>query len=369
MQEKINEAGRRGGNILPDILDFYRGKRVFLTGHTGFKGSWLCKILTMAGAEVTGYALDPPTDPSLFEIAGLAGSMCSVVGDISDYDKLKAAFDKARPEIVLHLAAQPIVRDSYKDPVYTYRTNVMGTVNILECVRNSSCVKSFLNVTTDKVYKNKEWEWGYRENEELDGYDPYSNSKSCSELVTHSYKNSFFTDGTAAISTARAGNVIGGGDFANDRIIPDCVRSAQKGESIIVRNPYSTRPYQHVLEPLFAYLMIAQRQYEDIRYAGYYNVGPDDADCFQTGALVDLFVKHWGGGISWENRFDGGPHEANFLKLDCSKLKNTFGWSPRWNLDTAVEKTVEWTKVWLSGEDVNACMERQIREFLSKERD
>lgn len=346
-------------------LQFYKGKKVFVTGHTGFKGAWLCKILSRAGAVVTGYSLTPPTTPSLFEIAGIAQDIHSVIGDIRDYDSLKKAFDEAQPEIVLHLAAQPIVRDSYKDPVYTYETNVMGTVNILECVRNSGCAKSFLNVTTDKVYLNKEWPWGYRENEELDGYDPYSNSKSCSELVTHSYKNSFFADGAVAISTARAGNVIGGGDFANDRIIPDCIRAAQKHEDIVVRNPYSTRPYQHVLEPLYAYLMIAARQYEDGNYAGYYNVGPDDRDCFQTGALVDLFVKHWGEGMKWINRHDGGPHEANFLKLDCSKLKVTFGWKPRWDLDRAIEKVTQWSKCWLAGGDIRACMDRQIDEFFS----
>lgn len=248
-------------------MSFYKGKKVFVTGHTGFKGSWLCKMLANVGAEVTGYSLNSPTNPSLFEIAGIEQDIHSVIGDIRDLKALKVAFDEAQPEIVLHLAAQPIVRDSYKDPVYTYETNVIGTVNILECVRNSSCVKSFLNVTTDKVYLNKEWAWGYRENEELDGYDPYSNSKSCSELVTHSYKNSFFSDGTIAISTARAGNVIGGGDFANDRIIPDCIRAAIKKEDIIVRNPFSTRPYQHVLEPLYAYLMIAAMQYENEKYA------------------------------------------------------------------------------------------------------
>lgn len=219
-------------------LSFYRGKRVFVTGHTGFKGSWLCRMLVNAGAEVTGYSLNPPTTPSLFEIAVIEKDIHSVIGDIRDYKKLFAAVAEAKPEIVLHLAAQPIVRDSYKDPAYTYETNVMGTVNILECVRNSDTVRSFLNVTTDKVYLNKEWAWGYRENEELDGYDPYSNSKSCSELVTHSYKNSFFADGKVAISTARAGNVIGGGDFANDRIIPDCIRAAEKKEDIIVRNPF-----------------------------------------------------------------------------------------------------------------------------------
>ena len=346
-------------------MNFYRGKKVFVTGHTGFKGSWLCKMLANAGAEVTGYSLTPPTSPSLFEIAGIENDIHSVIGDIRDLKALKAAFDESQPEIVLHLAAQPIVRDSYKDPVYTYETNVMGTVNILECVRQSDCVKSLLNVTTDKVYLNKEWAWGYRENEELDGYDPYSNSKSCSELVTHSYKNSFFADGKVAISTARAGNVIGGGDFANDRIIPDCIRAAIKKEDIVVRNPFSTRPYQHVLEPLYAYLMIAARQYEDGSFAGYYNVGPDDVDCFQTGALVDLFVSKWGEGMKWINRYDGGPHEANFLKLDCSKLKATFGWKPRWNLDTAIEMVVEWSKCWVSGGDIRACMDREIDVFLN----
>lgn len=346
-------------------LSFYKDKRVFVTGHTGFKGSWLCKILSDAGAIITGYSLAPLTNPSLFEIAELENDVTNVIGDISDLLSLKKAFDEAQPEIVFHLAAQPIVRDSYKDPVYTYQTNVMGTINILECVRQSDCVKSLLNVTTDKVYLNREWEWGYREDEMLDGFDPYSNSKSCSELVTHSYKNSFFADSRVAISTARAGNVIGGGDFSVDRIIPDCVRAAMKHENIIVRNPYSTRPYQHVLEPLFAYLMIAAKQYENQAYAGWYNVGPDDCDCFETGALVDLFVKHWGEGLKWLNRHDGGPHEASFLKLDCSKLKSRFGWKPRWNLDTAVEKTVEWTKCWLSGDDVRACMGKQIEEYLT----
>lgn len=343
---------------------FYQGKKVFVTGHTGFKGAWLCKILTNLGAKVTGYALQPPTNPNLFTIAGIENDMDSVIGDIRDIKSLKNVFDATQPEIVFHLAAQPIVRDSYKEPAYTYETNVMGTVNILECVRHNSCVKSFLNVTTDKVYKNREWVWGYRENEELDGFDPYSNSKSCSELVTHSYKNSFFADGRVAISTARAGNVIGGGDFAHDRIIPDCVRAAIRGEDIIVRNPYSTRPYQHVLEPLYAYLMIAAKQYENLSYAGYYNVGPDDRDCFETSALVDMFVKKWGGSLKWVNQSDGGPHEANFLKLDCSKLKNKFGWAPHWNLEQALDKVVEWSKCWIQKDDIRDCMDREISEFF-----
>lgn len=345
-------------------ISFYKGKRVFVTGHTGFKGSWLCKLLSNVGANVSGYSLESPTNPSLFKIAGIAQDVYSVIGDIRDYKALKEAFDAVQPEIVLHLAAQPIVRDSYKNPVYTYETNVMGTVNILECIRNSTCVKSFVNVTTDKVYQNKEWSWGYRENEELDGFDPYSNSKSCSELVTHSYKNSFFYDRDVAISTARAGNVIGGGDFANDRIIPDCIRAAINNKDIVVRNPFSTRPYQHVLEPLYAYLMIAAMQYQNKKYADCYNVGPDDVDCFQTGALVDLFVSKWGNGISWVNRYDGGPHEANFLKLDCSKLKSTFEWRPHWNLDTAIDMVVDWSKCWIEGKDIRACMDSQIEAFL-----
>lgn len=346
------------------MLEFYKNKRVLVTGHTGFKGSWLCKILAEAGAVVTGFSLEPPTEPNLFTISHVEDDIESVIGDIRDRKKLMEVFEKTQPEIVFHLAAQPIVRDSYKDPVYTYETNVMGTVNICECVRLNPCVKSFLNITTDKVYENKEWEWGYRENEPLDGYDPYSNSKSCSELVTHSYINSFYNDMDVAVSTARAGNVIGGGDFANDRIIPDCVRAAQKGENIIVRNPYSTRPYQHVLEPLAMYLMIAEKQYEDKKYAGFYNVGPDDCDCVTTGELVDLFCYKWGEGLSWINKHDGGPHEASFLKLDCSKIKKTFGWRPVWHIDEAIEKTVEWTKVWLNNDDVCAEMKRQIKMFF-----
>ena len=359
-------VGRAGEDSLSD-LSFYDGKRVFVTGHTGFKGAWLCKMLQDAGAQVTGFALDPPTDPSLFEIAGIADGMHSVIGDVRDLDALEAAFDAAQPEIVLHLAAQPLVRESYRDPRGTYETNVMGTVDILECVRRSSTAKSFLNVTTDKVYRNNEWEWGYRETDFLDGFDPYSNSKSCSELVTHSYKNSFFADGRTSISTARAGNVIGGGDFAAERIIPDSVRAAASSQPIIVRNPYSVRPYQHVLEPLFAYLMIARCQYEDASFAGFYNVGPDDCDCVPTGRLVDLFCEAWGDGLTWENHHDGGPHEAGFLKLDCSRLKNTFGWHPRWGIDQAVARTVEWTRTWIDGGDVSACMHDQIAAWCSGE--
>lgn len=352
-----------GGLNVFDV-NFYRGKRVFVTGHTGFKGTWLCKMLVNMGAEVTGFSRGSKKDYSLFEISGIEKNIHSIYGDIRDYSALEKAILEAKPEIVFHLAAQPIVRDSYKCPVTTYETNVMGTVNVLECIRQNPCVKSFLNVTTDKVYFNKEWEWGYRENEELNGYDPYSNSKSCSELVTHSYKRSFFSNNFTAISTARAGNVIGGGDFAVDRIIPDCVQAVMRHEDIIVRNPYSIRPYQHVLEPLYAYLMIAAKQYEDGKYAGFYNVGPDEQDCFETKDLVDLFIKYWGGDTKWVDSYDGGPHEANYLKLDCAKLKMTFGWRPRWGVERAIEKVVEWTKCWLENGDICNCMDNQINEFL-----
>lgn len=348
-------------------LEFYRGKRVFLTGHTGFKGTWMSRVLIDAGAVVTGYSLEPPTEPNVFKLSGVEPQMTSVIGDVRDAAHLKQAFEAAQPEIVLHLAAQPIVRTSYKEPAYTYETNVMGTVNLLECVRTSQApVKSVVNVTTDKVYLNNEWSWGYRENEPLDGFDPYSNSKSCSELVTHSYKSSFFSGENApAISTARAGNVIGGGDFAADRIIPDCVRAVSENKEIVVRNPYSTRPYQHVLEPVMAYLMIAQRQYENSDLADWYNVGPDDCDCVTTGELVNLFCKTWGNGASWVNRAEqNAPHEANFLKLDCSKLKSTFGWQPRWHIEDAIQKTAEWTQAWLNHQNIPQEMAREIKEFV-----
>lgn len=362
------------------LNSFYKNKKILLTGHTGFKGSWMCAVLKELGADVTGYALEPPTAPSLFKLCHIVDGMHSIMGDVRDLEHLQQVFEQVQPEIVIHMAAQPIVRESYRNPVDTYEINVMGTVNVLECIRRTESVKSFVNVTTDKVYKNREWEWGYRENEELNGYDPYSNSKSCSELVTDSFRNSFFRDRETAISTARAGNVIGGGDFAVDRIIPDCIRAVSEGRPVIVRNPYSTRPYQHVLEPVMVYLMIAAMQYEDSRYAGGYNVGPDDADCYTTGELVDLFCRKWqqetGQEVSWINQYDGGPHEANFLKLDCSKLKSVFGWKPVWNVETAMEKIAEWSSCYLqsrcNGNDkdkavetaVSECMERQIREFL-----
>ena len=344
-------------------LSFYNKKRVFITGHTGFKGTWLCKILSSLGAQITGYALEPPTNPNLFAVSGVSTEINSIIGDIRDYEKLKKAFDNFRPEIVFHLAAQPIVREGYRNPRSTYEINVMGTVNILECIRNSTYVRSFLNVTTDKVYKNKEWVWGYRETEPLDGFDPYSNSKSCSELVTHSYQSSYFTERSTAISTARAGNVIGGGDFAKDRIIPDCVKAAVNQKAIIVRNPYSVRPYQHVLEPLFAYLLIAQCQSINKKCENCFNVGPDESDYVTTGKLADLFCRSWGNGLTWVDKSDGGPHEASMLKLDCSLIKSVLNWKPCWNIEKAVQKTVEWTKAYLNGEDISECMAKQISEY------
>ena len=353
-------------------ISFYKDKTVLITGHTGFKGSWMCKVLVNAGAKVIGYALEAPTNPSLFELCGVEKQMVSIPGDVRDFEHLYRVFKEYRPQIVIHMAAQPLVRESYKNPRYTYEVNVMGTVNVLECIRLTDCVKSFVNVTTDKVYLNREWNWGYRENEELNGYDPYSNSKSCSELVTSSYVNSFFADSEVAVTTARAGNVIGGGDFATDRIIPDCIRAVENGQDIIVRNPYSTRPYQHVLEPVMAYLMIAMEQYKDRMLAGNYNVGPDEENCLTTGELVTLFCKHWNAQadgkkyhkISWINRHDGGPHEANFLKLDCTKLKVTFGWKPRWDMKTTMDKIVEWTIRYFNHEDISCCMDEQIKDYL-----
>lgn len=353
-------------------LDFYRGKRVFVTGHTGFKGTWLCQMLAGAGAEVTGYSLEPPTQPSLFALAGLERRLVHVKGDVRDFDHLRRAMETAKPDIVIHLAAQPIVRDGYRSPRYTYETNVMGTVNLMECIRilaeRGQAPRSVLNVTTDKVYQNNEWCWGYREDEPLDGFDPYSNSKSCSELVTHCYINSFLGKAGVAVSTARAGNVIGGGDFANDRIIPDCVRAMAGGKIIGVRNPHSTRPYQHVLEPLAAYLMIVQKQYEDRSLAGYYNVGPDECDCVTNGELVGLFCKHWGAEARWENQSDvNAPREASFLKLDCSRLKSVLGWRPRWHIETCVELTCRFEKLRMAGGDVAAEMDSEIELFMRTE--
>ena len=347
------------------MLRFYKNKRIFITGHTGFKGTWLCRILLQAGAEVTGYAEGCQT---LFAQTETAKDICSITGDVRNREALVKAVQAAKPDIVFHLAAQPLVRLSYREPAATYETNVMGTVNILEAVCLASSVKSFVNITTDKVYENREWHWGYRENESLCGHDPYSSSKSCSELVTYSYRNSFFYNGNAAaISTARSGNVIGGGDYAQDRIIPDCIRVASgtynAGEEIVVRNPHSIRPYQHVLECLFGYLLLAEKQYHNKTIEGAYNFGPDEESCLTTGKLVELFCAAWGSGVAWRIQGDGGPHEASFLKLDSSKSKNVLGWKPHWDIKTAVEKTVEFAKV-RTGNEQQACVDKQIQEYF-----
>lgn len=348
-------------------FEYYQGKTVLITGHTGFKGSWLSVMLQMAGANVIGYALRPTQSQSLFRMSGIENQMCSIEGDIRELQHLKEVFDKFHPEIVFHLAAQPIVRESYENPVYTYETNIMGTVNLLECVRTTPGVRSVLNVTTDKVYKNNEWDWGYREIDTLDGYDPYSNSKSCSELITNSYKKSFLNERGVAVSTARAGNVIGGGDFARDRIIPDCVHAAMDKKEILIRNPYAIRPFQHVLEALNAYLLIAEQQAKNIKKQGCYNVGPEESDCITVGQLAEIFCEIWKDDISWKCVGERGPHEASFLKLDCSLIKNKLGWKPRWNIYNAVEKTIEWTRIYDKQGDIRSCMENQIREFMTKE--
>lgn len=350
-------------------LSGYKRKKVLVTGHTGFKGSWMCQALVGAGAEVMGYALEPPTKPSLFEILKLAEHMDSCKGDVRDYEKLLGVMKDFRPEFVIHMAAQPIVRESYKNPVYTYETNVMGTVNILEAVRNTDSVRSFVNVTTDKVYLNKEWEWGYRENEELNGYDPYSNSKSCSELVTGSYRRSFFEGSNVAISTVRAGNVIGGGDFAVDRIIPDCVKAAEAEQEIIIRNPFSIRPYQHVLEPVMAYLMIAMKQSQNKSLEGAYNVGPQEENCITTGKMADLFCRQWENisnkPVKWKEQGDGGPHEARLLKLDCAKIKDVLGWRPVWEIEETIEAVVEWYYRFHNKEDMRSCTDEQIGRYCN----
>lgn len=348
-------------------LDFYKGKTVLVTGHTGFKGTWMCKVLLMLGAKVIGYALEAPTKPSIFEISGVDKEMVSIIGDIRDAEKVLDVVKTYQPEIVIHMAAQPIVLESYKNPVYTYETNVMGTVNICEAIRLTGCVKSFVNVTTDKVYRNNEWEWGYREDDYLDGYDPYSNSKSCSELVTASYNRSFLKEKGIAVSTCRAGNVIGGGDFAPNRIIPDCVRAVEEKKEIEVRNPYSIRPYQHVLEPVMMYLCLAAMQYKNPQLGNNYNIGPEDRDCVITGVLVDMFCKSWGKDASWRDTSKPGqPHEANFLKLDSSRVRMTLGWKPVWNIEDAIRAVVEWSRAYLDGAETITIMEKQIKEYIEK---
>lgn len=347
------------------MLEFYKNKKVFITGHTGFKGSWLSEILIMAGAKVCGFSQLPDTEPALFDILNINNKMISIIGDIRNLNEIQKAIEKFKPDIVFHLAAQPIVRESYKNPVYTFQTNVMGTVNLLEAIRCCESVRSVVNITTDKVYENNEWEWSYRENERLNGFDPYSNSKSCSELVTSSYKKSFFySEINVSISTARAGNVIGGGDFSIDRIVPDCVRAAIKGEDIVLRNPNSIRPYQHVFEALSAYLLIAERQYDNKSLEGCYNIGPSEEGCITTGKIAEIFCEAWGN-LKWISKSEiNSIHEANFLKLDCSKIKNTIGWYSKMNIEEAINLNVAWAKAYYNGENIQMVSEKQISAYF-----
>lgn len=354
------------GRYGSDMLEFYKNKKVLITGHTGFKGSWLSKVLLMSGAQLCGLSKKTNTNPNLFNILELEKHMVSIIGDMRNYQVVERTIQEFKPEIIFHLAAQPIVIESYRNPRDTFETNVMGTVNLLEASRKCNSVKSIINITTDKVYENKEWEWPYRENERLNGYDPYSNSKSCSELVTSSYVNSFFSKNKKiGVSTARAGNVIGGGDFAADRIVPDCIRSAIGGMNVMIRNPYSIRPYQHVFEAISAYLLLAERQYENNNYMGSYNIGPNEEGCVTTKYLAEKFCELWGDNLKWESiQLQEKVHESNFLKLDCSKIRTKIGWVPILNIDDAIRLTIEWTKEFYYGRDIINLSERQIKEYF-----
>ncbi|TAM30287.1 MAG: CDP-glucose 4,6-dehydratase [Nevskiaceae bacterium] len=344
---------------------FWKGKRVFLTGHTGFKGSWLSLWLQQMGAVLQGYALAPATNPSLFDEARVAEGMGHTIGDVRELGALLAAMVAFKPEIVIHMAAQPLVRLSYVQPVETYATNVMGTVHLLEAVRRTAGVRAVVNVTTDKCYENKEWVWGYREDEPMGGHDPYSNSKGCSELVTSAYRRSFFGEGGCALASARAGNVIGGGDWALDRLVPDILRAFEAGKSVIVRNPQATRPWQHVLEPLSGYLVLAQALWnQGATVAEGWNFGPDDTDARPVNWICDRMVEAWGNSAAWQLDPGANPHEANFLKLDISKAKFKLGWTPTWELAIALEKIVTWHQAWLSQSDVQALCLAQIEQFV-----
>ncbi len=351
--------------------DFWRGKRVLMTGHTGFKGSWLSLWLQSMGAQVVGYALAPPTNPSLFEVAEVGKGMTSIIGDIRDLEKLRSVFAEHKPEIVFHMAAQPLVRYSYIEPVETYSTNVMGTVNLLEAVRSTGSVKAVVNVTSDKCYENREWVWGYRENEAMGGYDPYSSSKGCAELVASAYRNSYFHPDKyhqhgVAIASARAGNVIGGGDWAGDRLIPDILRAITEGKPVNIRNPHAIRPWQHVLEPLSGYLQLAQKLYEEgAAYAEGWNFGPNDEDAKPVQWIVEKLTNAWGEGASWV--LDGGdhPHEAHYLKLDCSKAKERLDWHPRWHLEETLSAIIDWHRAHRDGKDTRALSLSQIQQYTN----
>lgn len=348
---------------------FWRDKKVFMTGHTGFKGSWLSLWLQQMGAQVTGYALQPPTDPSLFDVANVAQGMTSIIGDIRDAEALSKAMLEATADIVIHMAAQPLVRYSYLNPVETYSTNVMGTVHVLEAVHQTPSVRAVVNVTSDKCYDNREWVWGYRENEPMGGFDPYSSSKGCAELVASAYRNSFFnpakySEHRVALASVRAGNVIGGGDWAADRLIPDILRAISSGQPVVIRSPHAIRPWQHVLEPLSGYLLLAQKLYEDgVAYAEGWNFGPNDEDAKPVQWIVERLTQQYGEGASWQ--LDGGdhPHEAHYLKLDCSKAKMRLRWQPRWHLEHTLEMIVSWQRAWLAKQDMRNFTLRQIEQY------
>ena len=352
--------------------NLYENRKIFITGHTGFKGSWLCLLLNQLGADVYGYALDPPTNPSLFKEAKIEELMTSFIGDIRDYNNLLKVMNQVRPEIVIHMAAQPLVRESYKNPVETYAINVMGTVHLLEACRNTKSVKAIVNVTTDKCHENREWHWGYRENEPMGGYDPYSNSKGCSELVTSSYRNSYFNPKEyqihgVALASARAGNVIGGGDWADDRLIPDFMRAISKGEEVKIRSPYAIRPWQHMLEPLTGYLLLAAKLYtEGATYSQAWNFGRDDKDAQNVEWITSTICNLWGDGASFSIDTNPQPHEANYLKLDCSKAKAELGWIPRWNIETTLKSIVDWNKAFLFGENIRLVTEKQIDQYFNR---
>ena len=349
--------------------NFYNGKRVFITGHTGFKGAWLCLWFNQMGAEITGYALEPPTNPSLFDICGIADTISSIKGDIRNAQQLTEAMQESDPEIVIHMAAQPLVRDSYKIPVETYEINVMGTVNVLEAIRNTPSVRAAINVTTDKVYENKEWLWGYRENEPFGGYDPYSNSKACSELVTAAYRNSYFNQDNygehgVALATVRAGNVIGGGDWAADRLIPDCIASLFNNEKIVIRNPHAIRPWQYVLEPLYGYLLLARRlSYDGIAYADGWNFGPPESEAKPVQWIVEKMCQLLPENEGYSINKGPHPHEAHYLKLDCSKAHQELNWWPQWSLEYALCKVTEWYQAYHAQEDMAEVCLAQIKEY------
>lgn len=343
---------------------FWQGKRVFMTGHTGFKGSWLSLWLQHMGAEVQGFALAPPTTPALFNEAHVANGMRSSLGDVRDLDSVRACMRDFQPEMVIHMAAQPLVRLSYDDPVLTYATNVMGTVHVLEAARHTPSVRAILNVTTDKCYENQEWVWGYRENEPMGGHDPYSNSKGCSELVTSAYRNSFFQSGKAALASARAGNVIGGGDWAADRLVPDILRAFEQGQPVRIRNPHATRPWQHVLEPLSGYLGLLQRLYNDgAAYAEAWNFGPQEDDAKPVQWIVEHMARLWSPEASWEIDAGEHPHEAHYLKLDIAKAGAQLHWRPRWSLPTALAHIVQWHRAWREQQDMRALCLAQIQHY------